>query len=99
MLREVQLALSYRKTPVIIDVNGAIVITDDKADVARLARDKDWLRVNETVTDTDGEQSDHVPAELIRSFRHTRQETKRLQSFAVVAGVFATSPEWPCGKG
>jgi WD40 repeat protein len=89
VLREVQLALSFGKTPVIIDVNRAVETADERADLVRLARDKDWLRVNEVVTDADGEPSDHATAELIRSFRHTRQERKRLQTFAVAAGIFA----------
>ena len=87
--REVRLALGFRKTPVIIDINGAIDSNDGNSELARLALDKDWLRVNEPVADADGDPSPHAVGELIRGFRHTRQQTKRLRIFATAAFMFA----------
>ena len=52
-----------------------------------MARQRDWLRLTETLDDPDGEPSDRIVLELVRSFNHTRQETKRQRIFAAAALV------------
>lgn len=54
-----------------------------------MALASDWLRLDEVVADPDGEPSDHTVTELVRAFKHARQESKRLRVFASAAGVFA----------
>lgn len=87
--REIDISLNSGKTPIIVDINGAVTGAEPDAPVAALALASDWLRLDEVVSNPDGEPSDHTVAELVRSFKYTRQETKRLRVFASAAGVFA----------
>ena len=62
-----------------------------------MVRERDWLRLPETLPNADGEPSDHIVAELVRSFNHTRQETRRQRVFltaALVLFVMAAVASW-----
>ena len=83
------MALAGKKTPVIINVNRAIEHAPAAAPVASLALESHWLRLDETLEDPDGAPSDGTVNELIRGFRHTRQQTKRLRIFAAASLVLA----------
>jgi tetratricopeptide (TPR) repeat protein len=87
--REVDVAISRRMTPVIININNAVETAGPDAAVATLARERHWLRLNETIAAIDGDPSERAVEELVRGFRHTRQETKRLRVFAGATALFA----------
>jgi len=87
--REVDVALAHGKTPVILNVNGAVEAAPHAAELATMARERHWLRLDETLADPDGEPTDRVISELVRGFHHTRQETKRQRIFAAAAAVLA----------
>src|SRR5262249_54491161 len=87
--REVDVALAHDKTPVILNVNGAVEAAPHAAELATMARERHWLRLDETLADPDGEPTDRVISELVRGFHHTRQETKRQRTFAAAAAVLA----------
>ena len=87
--REVDVALAVNKTPVIISVNGAVETAPPTAPVAAIALAKHWLRLHETIEDADGVPSDNTVNELIRGFRYTRQQTKRVRIFAAASAVLA----------
>jgi tetratricopeptide (TPR) repeat protein len=87
--REVDVALDYGKIPVILNVNGAVEAAPHDATLATMARERHWLRLNETLDDPDGEPTDRAISELVRGFHHTRQETKRQRIFATAAVVLA----------
>ena len=88
--REVEIALRHGKDPVIIDVNGAVAaVPAGAAGIVEIARQQDWLRLEEPLADPDGAPSDRTVSELIRSFRHVRQETWRSRVLALAATVFA----------
>jgi tetratricopeptide (TPR) repeat protein len=57
--------------------------------LATIARERHWLRLDETLDDSDGEPTDRAISELVRGFHHTRQETKRQRIFATAAAVLA----------
>jgi hypothetical protein len=86
----VDVALAKGTIPVIVNVNGAIEASI-ASEFATAVRQQDWLRLNVTLTDPDGEVPDHIVAELIRGFNHTRQETKRQRVFAAAAVVLAVT--------
>jgi tetratricopeptide (TPR) repeat protein len=54
-----------------------------------MARQDHWLRLNETLSNPDGEPTDRAIAELVRGFEHTRQETKRQRILVAAAAVLA----------
>jgi WD40 repeat protein len=87
VLREAETALAIGRTPLLIDVNGAVQSAPDDAKLAAMARDNDWLRLEESIDDD--APSDHAVAELIRSFGSTRQQTKRRRMFAAATAVLA----------
>jgi tetratricopeptide (TPR) repeat protein len=87
--REVDVALAHDKIPVILNLNGAVEAAPPDAILATMARERDWLRLTETLDDPDGEPSDQTISELVRGFNHTRQETKRQRIFATAATVLA----------
>jgi tetratricopeptide (TPR) repeat protein len=87
--REVDEAVAAGGVPVMVDINTSMALAAPDAVLAALAREKDWLRLEETLSDPDGEPSDRLISELIRSFSHTRQETWRIRVFAGVAVLFA----------
>jgi tetratricopeptide (TPR) repeat protein len=85
--REVDAALLDGKIPVILNLNGAVEAAPEDAPLAVMVRERDWLRLAETLDDPDGEPTDRIISELVRGFNHTRQETKRQRIFAVAAAV------------
>ncbi|UFZ04758.1 TIR domain-containing protein [Bradyrhizobium ontarionense] len=85
--REVTAAMAGDVGPVILDLNGALAGAPADAPLASIARQRDWLRLAETLDDPDGEPSDRIVAELVRSFNHTRQETMRQRIFSIAALV------------
>jgi WD40 repeat protein len=88
--REVEIALRHGKDPVIIDINGAVAAAPTGGQgIVDIARQQDWLRLEERFADADGAPSDRTVSELIRSFRHVRQETRRSRVLALTAAVFA----------
>jgi tetratricopeptide (TPR) repeat protein len=87
--REVDVALESGKTPILIDVNGAVEAAPPDAVVARIAREQHWLRLLETIPTSDAAPSESTLAELIRGFAHTRQETLRQRVLAITAAAFA----------
>ncbi|MDU6374087.1 MAG: toll/interleukin-1 receptor domain-containing protein, partial [Bradyrhizobium sp.] len=66
--REVAVALASDVGPVILDLNGALAAAPADAPLAAMVRERDWLRLPETLPNADGEPSDHIVAELVRSF-------------------------------
>lgn len=87
--REVDVALADGKIPIIININEAVERAPDDAQLATLARESHWLRLNERLDDPDGEPTDHAVSELVRAFDHTRQDVKRQRILAASAVVFA----------
>jgi WD40 repeat protein len=81
--------VAHHKTPVIININGAVQAAGNDSGLAAMAVANHWLRLEETVPDVESPPSDHGVAELIRSFRATRQETKRQRIVATAASIFA----------
>src|SRR5262249_7776400 len=80
--REVGVAIEHRKTPVIININGAVeTAAQTGSSLAAMVAEGHWLRLEETLSTIDEPPSDYAVAELIRSFRATRQETKRQRVF------------------
>jgi WD40 repeat protein len=86
--REVDIAVANRKTPVIININGAVQAARSDSGLAAMAVENHWLRLEETLPDVESPPSDHAVAELMRSFRATRQETKRQRIVATAATIF-----------
>jgi tetratricopeptide (TPR) repeat protein len=89
--REVAVALANGVVPVILNLNGAFEAAASDAPLAVMAREHDWLRLTETLDDPDGEPTDRIISELVRSFNHTRQETRRQRIFAAAAVVFSVT--------
>lgn len=89
--REVDVALAEGKIPVILNVNGAVEAAPPDAALATVARERHWLRLNETLDNPDGEPTDRTISELVRGFNHTRQETKRQRILATAAVVLAVA--------
>jgi tetratricopeptide (TPR) repeat protein len=87
--REVDVALESGKTPILIDINGAIDAAPAEALVAQIAREQHWLRLPEAIASPDAPPSENTLAELIRGFAHTRQETLRQRALAITAASFA----------
>ena len=91
--REVALALAHRKISVTANLNGAVEPAPEDAVLASMAREAQWLRLTETLAGPDGDPSDKMISELVRSFNHTRHETKRQRVFATAATVFALTAQ------
>ncbi len=89
--REVDVALAAGKTPVVLNINNSVEAAPPEAAVAAIARSQHWLRLNETLDDPDSAPSDRAVSELVRSFKHTRQEVRRQAIFAVAAAAFAVA--------
>jgi TIR domain len=87
--REVEVAVTHQKTPLIININGAVQAARANSPLAAMAIESHWLRLEETLADVESPPSDRAVAELIRSFRATRQETKRQRIVASAASIFA----------
>ncbi|MEE9401740.1 MAG: PQQ-binding-like beta-propeller repeat protein [Desulfobacteria bacterium] len=87
--REIATHLATGKTPVIININRAIQDEPSRSGLAAMARERDWLRIEEDLEEIDGTPTDYCVSELIRSFGAMRQEAKRLRFFAFAAVAFA----------
>lgn len=87
--REVDVALNHGKEPVIVDVNRAVMNAPADAVVAKLVRARDWLRLEESLADPDGDTSDFLVAELVRGFTYVRQITRRQRVLVAVALTLA----------
>ena len=85
--REIEVAENSDTIPVVLNLNGALEAAAADASLAVTVRKYDWLRLVETLDDPDGEPSDRIVAELVRSFHHTRQETRRQRFFGAAALV------------
>src|SRR5262245_10278221 len=79
--REVEVALEHRKAPIVINIDRALELGVADAALASMAQEQHWLRIEEHLGSSDAAPSDRAVAELIRSFRHTRQEVKRQRIF------------------
>lgn len=87
--REVDVIIARGRTPILINVNKSVDRAPPEAELATMAREQHWLRLEETIDDLDGVPSDHAVSELVRSFGSMRQEAKRQRILSVTAGVFA----------
>jgi len=85
--REIAVAENSDVVPVVLNLNGALEAAGADAPLAVTVRKYDWLRLVETLDDPDGEPSDRIVSELVRSFHHTRQETRRQRVFGAAALV------------
>ncbi len=85
--REIDVAENSEVIPVVLNLNGALEAAPADAPLAVIVRKHDWLRLVETLDDPDGEPSDRIVLELVRSFNHTRQETRRQRVFGAAALV------------
>lgn len=97
VLREAETALESGKIPIIIDVNDAVELAPPDAKLARLAKDKDWLRLKVSIYEPDGQLPGHVVSELVRGFGHMRQNQKRQRVFfgaAVVLAMTTVGATW-----
>ncbi len=87
--REVDAALAQGHTPVIINVNRSVEAAPPDALLAKEALESHWLRLEEPIDQLDGPPSGHALSELIRGFKHTKQETLRVRAMGTAAVVFA----------
>jgi WD40 repeat protein len=87
--REVEVYLSTGAAPIIIDINGSLATAAADAPLARMARERHWLRIEERVPQIDDAPSKDCIDGLTRSFKATRQETIRIRFFQGAAAVFA----------
>lgn len=85
--REIAVAENSDVVPVVLNLNGALESASMDAPLAVTVRKHDWLRLVETLDEPDGEPSDRIVLELVRSFNHTRQETRRQRVFGAAALV------------
>lgn len=83
--REIAVAENSDVVPVVLNLNGALEAAAADAPLAITIRKHDWLRLVETLDEPDGEPSDRIVLELVRSFNHTRQETRRQRVFGAAA--------------
>jgi WD40 repeat protein len=86
--REVEVALSQGHIPVIININSAIE-NSAASFIAKTAVERQWLTLNETLDNPDSGPSDEAIASLVRGFKNTRQETKRLRVLAGATAILA----------
>jgi tetratricopeptide (TPR) repeat protein len=97
VLREVQHALDRNKIPILININAAAEVASASAPLSKLALECHWLRIDESLAHPDDLPTDKAVAELGRSFRSTRQQTKRqrwLAATAITLGVLAAIAIW-----
>ncbi len=87
--REVETYLQSGRIPILLDVNQSVAMFSDSSELAAMAQERHWLRLEESVDDPDGEPTAHAVSELVRSFGATRQETKRQRILAGTTAVFA----------
>lgn len=87
--REVQHALRKNNVPIFININRTAELFGRETEVARLILQDHWLRIDETLPEPDAAPSDRTIAELARSFKSTKQQSKRQRLLAIVAGCFA----------
>lgn len=87
--KEVDVALSIGRIPLLIDINGSVTSAPAESSLAALAREQHWLRLIETIPALDDPPSEHAISELMRTFAHTRRETIRQRVLAFATLVFA----------
>lgn len=95
--REVDIALEHHKIPIVININRSVESAPQQASLAAIVQKEEWLRLDESIPDSDGVPSDQAITELTRSFDRTRQETKRLRIFmaaSFVLAVLAATSMW-----
>jgi WD40 repeat protein len=89
--REVDVGLSQGKIPIIVNINSAVEKTATTSPISKLAIERQWLVLNESIDEPDGNPSNYAIAELVRGFNNTRQETKRLRLMAAASVVLAAA--------
>jgi tetratricopeptide (TPR) repeat protein len=87
--REVDVIINRGRTPILININKSLEHAPAEAELAAMAREQHWLRLEETIDESDGVPTDHALSELVRSFGALRQETKRQRILLATAAVFA----------
>jgi hypothetical protein len=93
--QEVEIALSKKKIPLIIDINNALEL-NAKLPLALMAIERQWFSLREQLVAKDMAPSDHVVAEVARSLRATRQEAKRQRVLVSTVMILVTTHP-PCG--
>lgn len=89
VFREVETFLQSGRIPILLDVNRSVEGVSEGSELAVMAQERHWLRLEELIDDPDGEPTAHAVSELVRSFGATRQETKRQRILAGTTAVFA----------
>jgi hypothetical protein len=87
--REMDVALSNGKIPIVINVNSSIEQYEMTSTISKTAIEREWLRIEEHIADYDGAPSDNTVNELVHAFNNTRQETKRLRVLMATSAVLA----------
>jgi WD40 repeat protein len=85
--REIEVALSQGKLPIIININSAIEQTATTSSISKTAIEREWFTLNEHLEGIDGFPSDDAVTALVRGFKSARQETKRIRAFAAATAV------------
>jgi WD40 repeat protein len=83
--QEVEACLRARRTPVVIDVNGAFSRVSPANRLRQLLPDR--IFIPETADDPDGAPSERVVQKLADGFRATRQDTIRFRWISVAAAA------------
>jgi hypothetical protein len=81
--QEVEACLQAKRTPIVIDVNGAYSRASPANHLSRLLTDR--IFVAETIADADGAPSERVLQKLAEGFRATRQDVIRLRWISAAA--------------
>ncbi|MBC8354423.1 MAG: TIR domain-containing protein [Planctomycetes bacterium] len=89
VLKEVQVCLESGVKVIVVNVNDAFASAGVDNALKRLLGDH--LRVDERTDETDGEPTNHVMGELIRSFKATRRDVVRSRTVTAVAAVLFVS--------
>ena len=89
--RETDVALSQGKIPIIININSAVEESATTSFVSKTAIERQWITLNESLDSPDDEPSDNAITDLVRGFKNTRQETKRLRLLAAALAILAVT--------
>jgi WD40 repeat protein len=87
--REVEVALSQGNIPIVVNINSAVENTVATSFLSKTAIEHQWFTLNESLDNPDAGPSDEAIASLVRGFRNTRQETKRIRILAATSVVLA----------
>lgn len=87
--REVEVALAHGNIPIVININSAVEDSAASSALSKTALDSQWFTLNEFVKDADGAPSDQAIEALVRGFKNTRQETKRIRVLAATSLILA----------